>query len=162
MVEEKLNLDRYSGENKYLIFALGDESYGIPLLEVKEVIAVPETTPLPFTPKHFRGIMNLRGQVISIIDLREKFHIPTESDEASAVIICDIDPFCIGVVVDSVVSVLNATKAIFSQKPEIERYKAHDYVENMCQHNEQLILLLNLRKALIDEQHNLLSAFKSA
>lgn len=92
--------------NRYLNFSLGEEEFAIPLLSVKEVIAVPETTPIPHTPPHFLGIMNLRGQVISVIDLRKKFSINTKNTEETSVIILDLKNHFLGVVVDSVTSVL--------------------------------------------------------
>jgi purine-binding chemotaxis protein CheW len=86
--------------NRYLSFSLGTEEYAIPLLAVKEVIAMPEFTSVPYTPSHFLGIMNLRGQVISVMDLRKKLGIKPGSTAETAVIICDLSPLCIGVVVD--------------------------------------------------------------
>ncbi len=76
-------------ENRFLCFSLGNEHYAIPLLTVKEVIAPPETTPVPQTPAYFKGIMNLRGQVISVIDLRTKLGIKPLQSAENAVIICD-------------------------------------------------------------------------
>ena len=96
-----------SGE-RYLCFSLGEETFAIPLLSVREVIAVPEITRVPQTPAHFMGIMNLRGQVISILDLRTKMGIKVQKTSETPVIICDLSPLCVGVVVDSIQAVLNA------------------------------------------------------
>ena len=102
---EFTNLDRF------IEFSLGSEDYAIPLLMVREVISIPETTPIPKAPKHFIGLMNLRGQVISIVDLRNKLNIkPQESDEDSAVIIVDFNGMNIGIIVDSINKVLAFSK----------------------------------------------------
>ena len=82
------NLNETSDKNRFIEFSLGQEDYAIPLLMVREVISIPDTTPIPKAPKHFIGLMNLRGQVISIVDLRTKLTIkPREESSDSAVII---------------------------------------------------------------------------
>jgi purine-binding chemotaxis protein CheW len=88
--------------NRFIEFSLGGEDYAIPLLMVREVISVPDTTPIPKAPVHFLGIMNLRGQVISIVDLRKKLKVDSRKDKEEAVIIVDIGSMNIGVVVDSI------------------------------------------------------------
>ena len=93
--------------DRYLSFNLGVEEYAVPLLAVREVIAMPEYTPVPYTPPYFLGIMNLRGQVISIMDLRQKLGVKPLQQAETTVIICDLGGASIGVVVDSVNTVLS-------------------------------------------------------
>ena len=80
-----------TGGERFLCFSLGAEEYAIPLLVVREVIAMPEYTPVPYTPPYFLGIMNLRGQVISVMDLRQKLGLKPRSDAETTVIICDLN-----------------------------------------------------------------------
>lgn len=135
--------------SSYLEFSLGDELYAIPLLKVREVIARPETTPVPFTPNHFKGIMNLRGQVISVIDLRDKLGIANKQDsEETAVIIVDLEPIFLGVVVDSVNSVLNIKMTTVNETPQIESSKNSDYIEGVFRRDDSLILLLDIASVL--------------
>lgn len=135
-------------KSRYLCFKLGQEEYGIPLLFVKEVIALPEVTRVPQTPSYFLGIMNLRGQVISVIDLRLKLSIkPTESQETS-VIICDVKPNSIGIVVDSVNSVISPTSEQIAEKPTIQNQKGSDYITSIYRDSNRLILLLDISKTL--------------
>ena len=84
-----MDTNHKSGMNKerFLCFSLGVEEYAIPLLEVREVIAMPEYTPVPYTPPYFLGIMNLRGQVISVMDLRQKLGVTARGDAETTVII---------------------------------------------------------------------------
>ena len=138
---------------RYLCFALGEESYAIPLLSVKEVIAVPEVTPVPQTPNYFLGIMNLRGQIISVLDLRTKFGIEPASENETSVIICDLQPNCIGVVVDSIDSVLSPTADEISDKPTIQSQRNTDYIQGVFRHKERLILLLDIMKTLDSADH---------
>lgn len=142
--------------NRYLNFTLGVEEFAIPLLTVKEVIAIPETTPIPHTPPHFIGIMNLRGQVISIIDLRKKFSIAAKNSEETSVIILDLKSQYLGVVVDSVNSVLPIKNSDVLVKPLIESSKSTDYITGVFRKNEQLVLLLDVYKALSQEDKNVI------
>ena len=103
---------------RYLQFDLGNESYAIALLNVKEVIPVPETTPLPNAPTYYIGIMNLRGQIISIVDLRKRLKINKKEDAEEAVIIVDFAGVSIGLVVDSINYVLNVATSEITEVPE--------------------------------------------
>ncbi len=150
---------------RYLEFSLGEETYAVPLLKVREVIARPETTPVPFTPKHFLGIMNLRGQVISVIDLRSKLNInrKKENDEDSAVIIVDLDPIFLGVVVDSVNNVLTLNLSEVNETPKIDSTKNTEYIEGVYRKDEHLILLLNIAQVLdIEDRKAIQSSIKKA
>jgi len=149
--------------NRYLNFSLGTEEYAIPLLSVKEVIAVPEITPIPHTPTHFLGIMNLRGQVISVIDLRQKLNIKPKSTHETAIIICDINSICLGVVVDAINAVASPTEAELSDKPEIHSTRNTDYITGVYRRDKQLVLLLNIAKTLnVEDQRAIGSATSRA
>ena len=144
-------------ENRYLCFSLADEEYAIPLLSVREVIAVPEITPVPYTPPHFLGIMNLRGQVISVMDLRHKFNIKSKNSSETAVIICQFEGFSIGVVVDSVNSVLTPSAENLSPKPEMQSQKATDYITGVYRKEKRLVLFLDIAKTLNVDDHKAIS-----
>ena len=135
-------------QNRYLCFNLGTEEYAIPLLEVKELIGPPDTTPVPQAPAHFVGIMNLRGQVLSIMDLRLKLGIkPTTSDE-TAVIILDLKDFFLGIVVDRVNSVHVFDSSMIAEKPVMDTSKVSESIVGVVRKEERLVLLLNVAKAL--------------
>lgn len=137
-----------TSEIKYICFGLGSEEFAIPLLCVKEVLALPETTPIPQTPSHFLGIMNLRGNVISIMDLRVKFGIkPIQTDETTVVIL-DLGDYQLGVVVDRVDSVISIQDDKISDKPHIESSKATDYITGVFRLEKRLIILLDIARAL--------------
>lgn len=137
-----------SATNRYLSFSLGEEEYAIPLLAVREVIAMPEVTPIPFTPPHFLGIMNLRGQVISVIDLRTKLGITPKSKQEMAVIICDLSTVSLGIVVDSINHVVSPSASELSGKPDIQGTKNSDYISQVYRSKDALILLIDISRAL--------------
>jgi purine-binding chemotaxis protein CheW len=133
---------------RYLVFSLGKEQYAIPLLQVKEVIAHTDTTPMPYTPPYFKGIMNLRGQVISVIDLRLKFKMPAkENGRQTAFVILDLSPLSLGIVVDSVDTVVALSKEEISATPDVESTKT-DYVQGVARKDKKLILLLDIGRTL--------------
>jgi purine-binding chemotaxis protein CheW len=134
---------------RFLEFSLGEEDYAIPLLTVREVISIPETTPIPKAPPHFLGIMNLRGQVISIVDLRTKLKIKhREENTEESVIIVDIDGMNLGIVVDSINKVLAFNLSDVNQVPEIESQVNAEYIDGVYRKEETLTVLLNVAKVL--------------
>lgn len=144
-------LEAASGQgSRYLAFTLRDERYAIPLLTVREVIAMPEFTPVPHTPAHFLGIMNLRGQVISVVDLRTKFSIKplNPKGEETAVVICDLGGISLGIVVCSVDSVLTLTPEQIQPKPQIQSHASTDYITGVTKQGDDLVLLLNVAAAI--------------
>ncbi|MFG1482976.1 chemotaxis protein CheW [Halobacteriovorax sp. RZ-2] len=140
---------------RYLEFKLGDEHYAIPLLQVRELISVPETTNVPFSPTYYVGIMNLRGQVISIIDLRTRLGVkPAESNE-EAVIIVEFGQLCLGIVVDNICKVLSVDEEQIQEVASVET-KKRDRLNRVYRNNEALIQLVDLESILnIDEINGL-------
>jgi purine-binding chemotaxis protein CheW len=137
-----------SADTRYLSFSLGEEQFAIPLLSVREVIGLPDVTPVPYTPPYFLGIMNLRGLVISVMDLRQKLAIKPSQSAETAVIICDLNPMLIGVVVDSINSVLSPEPGELSEKPQIESNKASNYITSVYKNKDNLVLVLDIAKTL--------------
>lgn len=144
-------------KDRYLQFGLGSEKYGIRLLDVKEVIPVPETTDLPNTPGYYQGIMNLRGQIISVIDLRKKLGVKAkEENTEEAVIIIEIDKIGIGVIVDSIDKVLNVEDEQVLEVPEVKSQVNAQYIEGVFKNQDYLVVLLNFTSILnINEIKNM-------
>lgn len=142
------NVTEIHAGDRYLSFSLGQEDYAVPLLDVKEVIAMPDVTPIPFTPPHFLGIMNLRGQVISVLDLRTKMGIKPSGSGETAVIICDLASVSLGIVVDSINSVIAPSSSELSDKPEMIQSKNSDYISGVYRDEKKLVLLIDIAKAL--------------
>ncbi|WP_158998340.1 chemotaxis protein CheW [Pigmentibacter ruber] len=148
MHEENKIEKLYTTDNRYLCFSLGNEHFSIPLLQVKEVIGIPEFTTIPYTPNYFCGIMNLRGKVISVIDMRKKLSITTKGPEENSVIVCDLDNITIGILVDSVDYVINIEKEKILPKPDMQSSIKNDYIEGLIEYKNILIVLINLAKSL--------------
>jgi purine-binding chemotaxis protein CheW len=134
---------------RFLAFTLCGEEYAVPLLKVKEVIALTEVTPVPYTPAHFKGIMNLRGQVISVIDLRIKFKMSkTDVTQETAIIILDLEPLSFGVIVDSIDSVLAVETENLRPPPDVESQIKNDYITGVTRKDDKLVLILDIDRTL--------------
>lgn len=134
---------------RYLEFSLGHEGFAIPLLQVRELISIPETTPIPYSPAHFLGIMNLRGQVISVVDLRKKMKLKESEEHAeNAVIIIEISGVNMGVVVDSINKVLAFQRSEIAKVPEIGTQVNSEYIDGIFKNGDDLVVLLDLAKVL--------------
>lgn len=134
--------------SRYLCLNLGTEEFAIPLLSVREVLGMPEVTSIPQTPNYFVGIMNLRGKVISVIDLRVKLGIKPVSSEETAVIILDLDESRFGIVVDQVNSVQEISQEELDSKPSLENSKANEFISGVFKRDKNLILVLDITKTL--------------
>ncbi len=148
--------------NRFIEFSLGSEDYAVPLLMVREVISVPDTTPIPKAPPHFLGIMNLRGQVISVVDLRKKLKVEPRKDKEEAVIIVDIGSMNIGVVVDSINKVLAFSKEDVCEMPEVESQINTQYIQGVYKKENSLTVLLDLAKVLDLKDFEALNSQKKA
>ncbi len=138
-------------ESRYLEITLGKEKYALPLLLVREVIAPPNTTQIPNSPPYFVGMMNLRGQVMGIIDLRKRLNITiTSSGEKrseEAVVIVEIDGTSVGAYVDSVSRVLAIPQNSIHEPPSSAK-KTAAHATGIYEYNNELITILALEKIL--------------
>lgn len=148
--------------DRYLSFSLGKEEYAIPLLSVKEVLALPEITPVPQTPSYFLGIMNLRGQVISVMDLRSKLGIKPLDGAETVVVICQIGDLVVGITVDSVNSVLNPKKEEISDRPELDATKNSRFVSAIYRRDTHMVLLIDVGRALNLDDYKTIEGAKAS
>lgn len=134
--------------NRFIEFGLGKENYAVSLLMVREVISIPETTPIPTSPSHFLGIINLRGQIISVIDLRKKLKIEANSDKEEVVIIVDVGGENVGVVVDSINKVLAFSSDDVSEMPAVDAQINTRFIFGVYKKENSLTILLDIAKIL--------------
>lgn len=145
----ELNFDKardpqFSG-GRFLCFSLGKERFAIPLLQVKEVIANTDTTSIPQAPTYFKGIMNLRGQIISVIDMTCKLKIgQAEITPETTIIILDLNGLFIGVIVDSVDFVLDCDPNKISKPPDHEVGVKSEYIVGVVREKGSLILMIDM------------------
>jgi purine-binding chemotaxis protein CheW len=151
---------------KYLTFTLNEEEYGIGILKVKEIIGMMEITTVPRTPAFIKGVINLRGKVIPIIDLRLKFEMgEIPYTDRTCIIVVEIDSekgtILIGIVVDAVSEVLNIQEGDIEETPAFGTQLNTDYILGMAKTEGGVKILLNIDKVLsIDEITGLEKATK--
>ena len=135
---------------KYLTFALGHEEYGLPVLKVREIIKVMDITHVPQVPGHVRGVINLRGRVIPVIDLRLKFGFEArENTDHTCIIVVEVSHLgMIGIVVDSVSEVLNVSGTDIDQAPDFGDSVTTDYILGLAKVKSSVKILLDLDRAL--------------
>jgi purine-binding chemotaxis protein CheW len=149
-------------DGRYITFSLGNQQYAIPLLQAKEFIGVTEATPVPQTADYFEGIINLRGQIISVFDLRAKLRLPEaerkQGNNEASIIILNFDNIQIGMVVDSINSVLALNENELSPPPSLDSSQSRDYVVGVARtEDKKLTLILDVRAVLQND-----SQFKAA
>lgn len=137
---------------RFLEFQLGTEFYVIELLNVREVITPPELTPIPKAPSYVCGLMNLRGVVLTIIDLRKKLAItPMSNQQESAVIIIDLDGRLIGAWVDNICRVIDIKNEFIKNVPDTKNSNLTQYLKGVLQFSDKLALWLDVEKLLNSE-----------
>jgi purine-binding chemotaxis protein CheW len=143
-----------SKEGKYLTFELGGEEYGLEILKVKEIIGIMKITSVPRTPTYVKGVINLRGKVIPVIDLRLKFEMePIEYNERTCIIVVDIadssqNGLMMGIVVDSVSEVLNIAADEIEDTPTFGTKLDTEYILGMAKIKGNVKILLDIGKVL--------------
>ena len=140
-------------EGKYLTFALGSEEYGLEILKVREIIGYLDVTAVPQTPDYVKGVINLRGQVIPVIDLRSKFGMETvEKTEETCIIVVEItqndSSISTGIVVDKVQEVLDIQGQNIEEAPQFGSGVDTDFILGMGKIGESVKILLDIDKVL--------------
>ncbi len=148
-------------EGKYLTFSLAGEEYGIGILKVKEIIGMMPITTVPRTPGFVKGVINLRGKVIPVVDLRLKFDMEEIAyTERTCIIVVEIrsqgGSVLIGIVVDSVSEVLNIKGGDIEETPTFGARVNTDYILGMAKMNGTVKILLDIDKVLSAEEITIL------
>ena len=142
---------------KYLTFSLKEEEYGIGILKVKEIIGMMPVTSVPRTPNFIKGVINLRGKVIPVVDLRLKFSMESISyTDRTCIIVVEIDSdtatVLIGIVVDAVSEVLNIQKKNIEETPSFGTQMNTAYILGMAKMEGGVKILLDIDKVLSQQE----------
>jgi purine-binding chemotaxis protein CheW len=152
---------------KYLTFHLGREEFAIQVGRVREIMGVQDITAVPQTPAHFRGVINLRGKVVPVVDLRLKFGLPElEYSQRTCIIVVQVvgeaGPMLMGVVVDGVSDVLNLTGSDIEDTPDFGRGVSTPYLLGMAKIKGKVKILLDINRVLTSQELEGLDAMLSA
>lgn len=141
-----------SVEGKFLTFVLGDEIYGIEILRAREIICLMNITTVPQTPDYMKGVINLRGKVIPVIDLRLKFSMPEEEHtKETCIIVTEVNNSSIGIIVDSVSEVSDIGSGEIEDAPQFGQGIDTDFIMGLGKVKEKIIILLDIEEVLSSE-----------
>ena len=135
--------------SQYLTFALGGEEYGVEILKVQEIRGYSAVTPIPNTPGYVKGVMNLRGTIIPVLDLRSKLSMQeTEYSQFTVIIVVTVGTKVMGLIVDAVSDVLNIPRADIQATPDFGAQVDARFINGMAKAGEKLVVLLDIERVL--------------
>ncbi|MCB1784844.1 MAG: chemotaxis protein CheW [Chromatiaceae bacterium] len=141
-------------------FRLKDETYGINVMQVQEVLRVSEIAPVPGAPPFVLGIINLRGNVVTVVDTRTRFGLPTtERDDASRIVIIESEQQVVGILVDSVAEVVELRQSAIDAAPNIGNEESSRYIQGVASRDEDLLIVVDLNKLLSEEEWSEMAMF---
>ena len=153
--------DNSNNEHRQCVtFQLAEETYGINVMLVQEVLRVTDIAPVPGAPNYVLGIINLRGNVVTVIDTRMKFALPPEEmDDSTRIVIIETESQTVGIVVDSVSEVVDIYKNEIETAPNVGNDETARYIEGVVSRDEYLLILVDLNKLLSEEDWAEMNAF---
>lgn len=138
---------------QFVTFILMDEVYGINVMQVQEVLRVSEIAPVPGAPAYVLGIINLRGNVVTVIDTRTRFGLPArEVDDASRIIVIESEKQVVGILVDAVAEVVELRESDIDVAPNVGTEDSSRYIQGVATREDGLLILVDLNKLLTDEE----------
>jgi len=156
-MENSLHLEVCSNEGKYLTFSIIEENYGINVDWIMQIIAIPTVTQIPQTPQFVKGVINLRGKIIPVMDLRLRFNLPEQAyDERTSIIVLNIsvdeDEIYIGLIVDKVLEVIDINVNEIESAPPFGVEIDTDFILAMAKVKGKIVTLLDISKILTERE----------
>ncbi len=140
-------------EVQMVVFKLEKEEFAVDIQQVREVLKMSQVTPLPQSAHYIEGVINLRGEVIPVVDLRKRFELPLgERDGQTRIIIVEIQESNVGLIVDSVTEVLRFSSSAIQPPPARVAGTRTDLIEGVGKVADRLLIVLNLEKILTTEE----------
>ena len=149
-------------ENQFVTFIIGGETYGVSVLKVQEIIGMTQITHVPNTLKYLKGVINLRGSVVPVIDMRIKFDMEDrEYDSFTVIIFVEVKDKLVGMIIDSVSDVLSIPVTAIQEVPHFSSKIESDFIESIGQKGDELIIILDVERVISIEELNELGKVKS-
>jgi purine-binding chemotaxis protein CheW len=138
---------------QWVTYKLGEETYGINVMQVQEVLRHTEIAPVPGAPEYVLGIINLRGNVVTVIDTRARFGLEaTELSDNSRIVIIESDEQVVGILVDSVAEVVYLRSSDIDSAPNVGTEESAKFIQGVSNREGELLILVDLNKLLSDEE----------
>ena len=150
-MENNVMMDEDTQVGRFLTFALAEEFYGLEIRHVTEIVVMQPITPIPETPEYVKGIINLRGKIIPVIDMRLRFHSPTKPyDERTCIIVVDIQDIFVGLIVDGVAEVVTIDEENIVPPPNYKTGVQNRYIKGIGKVGSDVKLLLDCDKLFLE------------
>jgi purine-binding chemotaxis protein CheW len=145
---------------QFVTFILMEEVYGINVMQVQEVLRVTEIAPVPGAPSYVLGIVNLRGNVVTVIDTRKRFGLPSvEVSDNSRIIVIESEKQVVGILVDAVAEVVELREDEIDAAPNVGTEESSRYIQGVATQEGRLLILVDLNKLLTDEEWQEISMY---
>ena len=138
---------------QWVTFRLENEKYGINVMRVQEVLRMTEIAPVPGAPDYVLGIINLRGNVVTVIDTRKRFGlVEKEADDATRIVIIEAENQVVGILVDSVAEVAELRGSEIETAPNVGNDESSKYIQGVSNQQQELLILVDVNKLLDEEE----------
>ena len=148
--------DEDTQKDKFLTFTIAREDYGLEIQFITEIIGIQKITDVPDMPDYVKGVINLRGQVIPVLDIRARFEMPPrEFDDRTCIVVVSTEETTIGLIVDTVKEVRDIPEENIAPPPSVSKGPASRYIQGMGKVGDEVKIILNLKKLLFDKAETL-------
>lgn len=138
---------------QWVTFRLENETYGINVMQVQEVLRYTEIAPVPGAPPYVLGIINLRGNVVTVIDTRQRFGLTTaDTTDQTRIVIIEAENQVVGILVDAVAEVVYLRQSEIETTPNVGNEESAKFIQGVCHKNDELLILVDLEKLMSDEE----------
>jgi purine-binding chemotaxis protein CheW len=145
---------------QWVTFRLENETYGINVMQVQEVLRYTDIAPVPGAPSYVLGIINLRGNVVTVIDTRSRFGLPfSEPTDSTRIVIIEAEKQVIGILVDSVAEVVYLRTSEIDNAPNVGTEESAKFIQGVSNRDGELLILVDLNKLLDEEEWDEISGF---
>jgi len=151
-IVEEMDEAEDTTKNNYLIFMIDNEEYGVEVTYIKEIMQMIPITQVPQTPSYLKGIINLRGDIIPIIDVRDRFRkAPKEYDTMTCIVVIVYKEYILGMIVDSVLETLIIEEHDILPPPNVKLNYYNQFIRNIGRNEKRFKLLMDLERFLLDD-----------
>ncbi len=145
---------------QWVTFKLENEKYGVNVMQVQEVLRMTDIAPVPGAPHYVVGIVNLRGNVVTVIDTRTRFGLmPREADDDTRIIVIEAEGQVVGILVDSVAEVIELRGSEIETTPNVGNEESSKFIRGVTSQEGELIILIDLNKLLTEEEWQEMATF---
>jgi purine-binding chemotaxis protein CheW len=153
LIDNTIDLEEDTLKGRYLTFSIGDESYGIEVRYVTEIVGIQKITEIPELPEYVKGIINLRGKIIPVMDVRLRFRKePREYNDRTCVIVIDIRDLSIGLIVDTVSEVITIPEEDIVEPPQMNKGINNRYIKKIGKVGNDVKLLIDCEMLLSEDE----------